>query len=62
MAQCNKMASDVNWFSTESALASGLILSQMITSSVYDKHKTDNKKSSMKTDNKELEVLLLKKT
>lgn len=56
------MAPDVNWFSTESALAPGLILSQMITSSVYDKHKTDNKKSSMKTDNKELEVLLLKKT
>lgn len=56
------MAPDVNLFSTESVLAPGLILSRMITSSVYDKHRTDNKKSSMKTDNKELEVLFLKKT
>lgn len=56
------MAPDVNLFSTESALAPGLILSQMITSSVCNKHRTDNEKSSMKTDNKKLEVLFLKKT
>lgn len=51
MVQCNKMAPNVNLFSTESALAPGLI----------DKHKTGNKKRCMKTDNKGLEVLFLKK-
>lgn len=52
MVQCNEMAPDVSLFSTESALAPGLI----------DKHKTGNKKRWMKTDNKGLEVLFLKRT